>query len=252
LLDGCLGSLRWADELLVLVDAASRDGTAEVARRHTERVVVLPFAGFPRQRNRALDLLTTGWALFVDADERVPPSLAAEVRRAVAEAAGAVGFWIPRRNVICGRWIRGAGWWPDRQLRLLKRGRAAYDESDRVHEVARLDGTASAVGEPLLHLNYETLAEFRAKQACYAGLEARALWERGARARPRNLVLQPIREFRRRFLELAGYRQGWLGLQLSLLMAEATFATYRELLRLGRTERRSQRPKRWMPVSEAK
>jgi glycosyltransferase involved in cell wall biosynthesis len=234
MLDGCLGSLRWADELLVLVDAASRDGTAEVARRHTERVVVVPFAGFPRQRNQALDLLTTGWALFVDADERVPPSLAAEVRRAVAGRSAVDGFWIPRRNLICGRWVRGAGWWPDRQLRLLKRGRAAYDESDRVHEVARLDGVAGTLAEPLLHLNYETLSEFRAKQARYAGLEARALWERGARARPRNLILQPIREFRRRFLELAGYRQGWLGLQLSLLMAEAKFATYRELLRRTR------------------
>ena len=77
LLDGCLVSLRWADEMLVLVDDQTRDTTATIAARHTERVVVCEFRGFPHQRNRALDLAGGDWVLFVDADERVPPSLAA-------------------------------------------------------------------------------------------------------------------------------------------------------------------------------
>lgn len=234
LLDGCLVGLGWADELLVLVDAASRDRTAAVARQYTDRVEVLPWRGFARQRNRALELARGEWTLFVDADERVLPALAAEVRRAIVERPEAAGFWVPRRNVIRGRWVRHAGWWPDHQLRLLRRGRARYDESTRVHEVAALDGPAGTLAEPLLHLNYETLAEFRAKQARYARLEARALWEQGQRARPHNLVLQPLRELRRRFWELGGYRQGLLGLELSAALAEATLTTYRELRRLGR------------------
>lgn len=233
-LDGCLVSLAWADELLVLVDAASRDRTAEVARRHTERVVELPFGGFPRQRNRALELAGGEWVLFVDADERVPPALAAETRRAIGDRPEAAGFWIPRRNLIRGHWVRYAGWWPDRQLRLLRRGQARYDESTLVHEVAQLDGPAGTLTEPLIHLNYETLAEFQAKQARYARLEARSLWQQGHRARPHNLVLQPLRELRRRLLDLDGYRQGRLGLELSASMAAATFLTYRELLRLAR------------------
>lgn len=234
ILEGCLAGLRWADEVLVLVDAASRDATLQIARRFADRVVLLPFDGFAQQRNRALDLAAGGWVFFVDADERVPPGLAAEARRVVAGRPETAGFWIPRRNLICGRWIRHAGWWPDRQLRLLRRGRARYDESDAVHEVARLEGAAGALGEPLLHLNYETMAEFRAKQARYAELEARTLWERGARARPRNLVSQPISELRRRFWELGGYREGKLGLELSLAMAAARFMTYRELMHLER------------------
>jgi hypothetical protein len=144
------------------------------------------------------------------------------------------GFWIPRRNVIAGEWVRHAGWWPDRQLRLLRRTSARYDEGAVVHEVATLDGPSDTLAEPLLHLNYDTLAEFRAKQTHFAMLEARALWERGQRARPHNLLLQPIREFRRRIVELGGIRQGALGLRLGLEMAWASFLTYRELLALTR------------------
>ena len=194
-LDGCLGSLGWADRVLVVVDAATRDRSAEIARRYTEQVVVLPFHGFPQQRNAGLELAGTDWVLFVDADERVLPALAAEVRRVPQSGADPAGYWVPRRNLIRGEWVRHAGWSPDRQLRLLRRGRARYDESWAVHEVAELDGPAGELVEPLLHLNYESLAEFRAKQREYARLEARTLWERGERARPRNLVLQPLREF---------------------------------------------------------
>ena len=233
-LDGCLAWLGWADRLLVIVDAATRDRSAEIARRYTDRVVMLPFRGFPQQRNAGLELAESDWVLFVDADERVPPALAQEVRRATATPTEVAGYWIPRRNLIRGEWVRHAGWWPDHQLRLLRRDRARYDESRAVHEVAELDGPAGELAEPLLHLNYESLAELRAKQVAYARLEARSLWACGVRARPRNLVLQPIRELRRRYLELGGYRQGGLGLALSAEMARATFVTYRELLRLGR------------------
>lgn len=228
-LEGCLASVGWADELLVLVDAATRDTTVETASRYTERVEVRPFAGFPRQRNLALDLAGSCWVLFVDADERVPPSLATEIRWTLAGGADPVGFWIPRRNLIRGRWVRTAGWWPDRQLRLLKRGAAQYDAAEHVHEVARLDGSAGTLSQPMLHLNYETLGEFRDKQRRYARLQARALYEGGVTARRRSLLGQPVREFWRRFAELGGYRQGWLGLELSLLMAEAKYRTYREL-----------------------
>ena len=258
LLDGCLTSLRWADEILVLVDERTRSGTATIAARHTERVVVCEFRGFPHQRNRALTLAGGDWVLFVDADERVPPSLAAEVRRFVRDAetefgaslasreappggAGSAaadtapaGAWVPRRNVIAGQWVRWAGWWPDHQLRLLRRGHARYDESALVHEVAALDGPAATLRQPLLHLNYETLDEFRSKQRRYALLEARTLLQQGTRARGRSLIGQPARELSRRLIGSGGYRQGPLGLTLAAEMARARLRTYRELLRLQR------------------
>jgi (heptosyl)LPS beta-1,4-glucosyltransferase len=233
-IQGCLGSVAWADERLVVLDPATTDRTAELAERAGARVVASPWRSFQAQRNVALHLATCDWVLFVDGDERVPPSLALEVRERLAQVSDAAGFWIPRRNVIAGVWVKSAGWWPDRQLRLLRRASARYDERGVVHEVAQVDGPTGTLSEPLLHLNYETFDEFRAKQAAYARLEARTLWERGVRAKPRNLLLQPMREFRRRTVELGGLSHGVFGVRLGVEMARATFLTYRELLRLTR------------------
>jgi hypothetical protein len=228
LIQACIASVAWADECLVI-----DDGTTELIRPLAEaagaKVVRRPWAGFPQQRNAGLRLATGDWLLFVDADERVPPALAREVREKIEAPGATVGYWVPRRNIIAGEWVRHAGWWPDYQLRLLRRGHAAYDEGRVVHELAILDGPDGTLSEPLLHLNYETLTEFRAKQRRYASLEARALWESGIRPKPHSLALQPIREFRRRMLSLGGIRQGPLGVRLGLEMALASFWTYREL-----------------------
>jgi len=239
LIGGCLASVASADELLVVLDDRSKNDTGQIAAGAGARVVRRRFESFQRQRNHALDLATGRWVLFVDADERVPPALAAEVRRRLASPAPYAGFWVPRRNLIAGAWVRHAGWWPDHQLRLLDRKRARYDERGTVHEVAALDGPSDRLSEPLLHLNYETLAEFRAKQRWYARLEAETLAQRGVRPRPHSLVLQPVREFRRRVVELGGIRQGPLGVRLGLEMALASFHTYRELRRLTRDRSRA-------------
>ena len=240
LIEGCIASVAWADEILV-IDDGTTDRLRLLAEEAGARVVVRPWQGFPQQRNAGLRLATCDWLLFVDADERVPPALAHEVRRTVAEPGAAVGYWVPRRNVIAGVWVRHAGWWPDCQLRLIRRDHAHYDESRVVHELPILDGPDGTLAEPFLHLNYDSLAEFRAKQRRYAHLEAVALWERGVRPRPHSIVLQPIREFRRRFVELGGIHQGPMGARLGLEMALAAYWTYRELRTMVRQEQTTSR-----------
>jgi (heptosyl)LPS beta-1,4-glucosyltransferase len=233
-IERCLTALAWADERLVVIDGATTDDTAIRAEACGARVVTRPFSSFADQRNAALSLASGAWVLFVDADEVVSPELAAEVRRAVDAAGATVGFWIPRHNVICGRWVRHAGWYPDEQLRLLRRGKARYDERRLVHELVQLDGPDGHLREPFIHYNYANLAQFRRKQARYAELEALALHRRGVRPRPRNFVLQPLREFRRRYVTLDGYKDGLLGFQLAALLAWTTFSTYWKLERLWR------------------
>ena len=235
-LAGCLESVAWVPVRLVLVDARSRDATASIAARYTPHVYQEPFRSFPQFRNRALALATTRWVLFVDADERVPPALAQEIREALerAEPDDVAGFWIPRRNRICGRWMRGAGWWPDYQLRLLRRDAARFDPDGLVHEVPRLAGPTRRLRRPLLHYNYDTLAEFVAKQRRYATLEAYARWRQGAPApRLRGLIGQPVREFWRRYVTLGGHRDGALGLLLAAYLGYAAWQRTRLLARLN-------------------
>jgi glycosyltransferase involved in cell wall biosynthesis len=215
----CLRSIDWANELLVLVDAATCDRTREVALSHGARMAEQPFENFAAQRDQALKLATGEWVLFVDADERVPLALRDEVLSAVTSPGERVGFWIRRDNYLCGRLVRGAGWYPDFQLRLLKRGAARFDPKRVVHEQALLDGPAGHLRNAFVHFNYRTLGEFVRKQERYACLEAQRWLATHGRPRLRALLGQPAREFCRRYLQLQGYREGMLGLLLSVLLA---------------------------------
>jgi len=224
-IEECLRSLTWADHLLV-VDSNSTDRTVELARGAGASVEHRAFVNYADQRNAALELAHSDWVFFVDADERATPELASEVRSAV-DSSSIVGWRVPRRNMIWGKWIQHAGWYPDYQLRLLKRGSARYDLARPVHEVVILDGQEGWLNNPLIHHNYETVGQFLRKQDAYATFEARILREKGIRPRPHSLVLQPLREFWRRYVSLQGYKDGGHGLALSCLMAYYTHVAYR-------------------------
>lgn len=247
-LPACLESLRFADRVIV-VDSGSRDGTPALARAAGAAVVDHPFVNYSRQRAFALGLSTTRWTLFVDADERVPAALASEIRHVVDQGAGVrtddalaesadasvdapAGYWIPRANVFWGHTLRGGGWWPDHQLRLLRTGRAHYDPLRGVHEVASLDGPAGWLANPLVHLNYASWAEFDAKQRAYARLDAQRRLADGWRLRPHQRITQPLRAMYYRYVALGGWRDGWLGLRLAMKMA-ATEAFTLALMRSG-------------------
>ena len=219
-LAGCLTSVAGlADEVLVLLDQRTTDHSAAIATNHGARVVSAPWRGFPAQRNHALRLCTCPWVLFLDADERVTPALAAEIQALLAGRPAAVGYWLPRRNLFFGRALRGGGWYPDHQLRLLRRNAAHYDETRLVHEYAALDGAAATLHGHLLHHNIERLDELWAKQSAYALAEARTLAQAGRQTRWRNFIGAPAREFWRRYVRLGGWRDGALGLFLCATLA---------------------------------
>ncbi len=232
-IERCLGSLRWADSLLVILDDRTVDTTAELAARRGARVVSRRFEDFGRQRNEALEIAEADWVLFVDADEVVTSDLAVEVRSAINRAYRA-GYWVPRKNILFGHWVRHAGWSPDYQLRLLHRDSAHYREDRSVHELVDLRGSEGYLNNPLIHYNYATVRQFLAKQRVYSAMEAEDMHRRGIRVKPQNYLLQPWRQFWRRFVSLRGYRDGWVGLLLSSLLAYYELKMYLRLTALSR------------------
>jgi len=219
MLPGCLESVAFADDRLVLVDAVTVDRTREIARLHGARVEERAFDTFAAQRDAALAFARGEWVLFVDADERVTPALRHEVLATVSQPRVSGGFWIPRENYLMGRRIRYAGWYPDYQLRLLQKAAAHFDPRRPVHEVALIDGPIGYLREPLVHFNYRTLAEFVHKQERYCRLEAERWLATYGPPRRRAILGQPARELWRRYVTLQGYREGPLGALLCLLLA---------------------------------
>jgi len=153
----CLDSVDWCDELVV-VDGGSRDATVEIARRHTPRVLHNPWPGYRAQKQVALDATTQPWVLSLDADERVTPELATEVRAALAGVPGDVnGFAMPRLVPYLGRWWYRGGWWPRPRVRLVRRGRAVWGGVDP-HDRLEVRGGVERLRAPILHYTYPDVA----------------------------------------------------------------------------------------------
>lgn len=226
----CIESVRWADAILVL-DSGSTDDTLALAQASGARTLYHEWVNYTVQRNAALEAVTEEWVFFVDADERSSPEQGAEIRAQI-EAGAHAGFWVPRHNYILGRLTKGAGWYPDYQLRVLKRTQSHYDRSRAVHETVILEGEAGYLQTPLIHYNYQNLAQFYAKQQRYTHFAAEEMHRQGVRVKPQNYLLQPIRHFIWRFISLKGYRDGLHGLRLSLMMAWYEFQKYRWLAAL--------------------
>lgn len=229
----CLATLQWADSIIVY-DSFSSDRTVERAQAAGAQVLQHRFENYGAQRDAALAATDSDWVLFVDADERVSPALAAEIRGCLDQPQR--GWYLPRHNYIFGRLTLGAGWYPDYQMRLLYRSSARYDPARPVHEEVLLEGDAGYLNEPLIHLNYRDPAHFREKQARYSEIEARNRFAAGLRPRPWTWITMPLRQFLWRYLTLKGYRDGLHGLHLSMLMAWYEFDCWRHVSRLRRGE----------------
>jgi glycosyltransferase involved in cell wall biosynthesis len=124
-IEAALASLSWADEIIV-VDRESTDNTTEIARKFTGKVIVRPWPGYVAQKNFAAEQASHDWIFSLDADERVTPELAAEIKAALAREPRAAGYRVPRVTFHLGRWMRSTDWYPDYQLRLYDRRRARW------------------------------------------------------------------------------------------------------------------------------
>ncbi len=224
----CLASLSWTDSQVVF-DSFSTDGTVALSQQAGARVIQHPFEDYAQQRNAAIDHVDADWIFFVDADERATPKLAVEVRRVIAERPE-VGWSVPRHNYIFGRLTLGCGWYPDYQFRLFRRGYARWERP--VHEVAIVDGAQANLENPLIHYNYDDLADFTSRQTKYSDIDAAILRRQGVRPSVYTPLTQAWRQFWWRFVQLRGIRDGLHGLWLSLLMAYYEGRKYRVLRRL--------------------
>jgi hypothetical protein len=233
---GCIRSCGPDGDLLVF-DSLSTDATQQRAREAAQdrpgglRIEQHPFTNYAEQRDAALAHVRTQWVLFIDADERATPALIAEVCQRISSPGAPAGFWVPRHNVILGHRMRHAGWFPDYQLRLFQTAKGKYDPLRPVHEGVLLDGTAEHLSEPFIHYNYRSMRQLIDKQRRYARHDAHQLWQEGVRFRPRSLASQPAREFVRRYVTLAGWRDGAHGLLMSAVMAWYRLAVLGELRR---------------------
>ena len=230
----CLASAAFARELIV-VDSGSSDATVSLARQAGARVeVAADWPGFGPQKNRALALATQPWVLSLDADERVTPQLREEILRTIASADARDAWAMPRLSSFCGQFMRHSGWYPDRVVRLFRRGRARFSD-DAVHERVLTDGPAGQLKGDLLHCTYPDFETMLEKLNRYSSVSAAAMFASGERSSLPGAMARGAWAFVRTYLLRSGWLDGRMGFVLALSIAEGTYYKYVKLWHLGRT-----------------
>jgi glycosyltransferase involved in cell wall biosynthesis len=240
-LAAALESVRWADEVIV-VDAESTDDTVAIARRHTDRVIVRPWPGYIDQKNFAAAQASHDWIFSLDADERVTPALADEIRALVAAGPARAGYRVPRVSRYLGRWIRSTDWYPDYQLRLYDRRRARW-AGRYVHESVQAEGEAGRLRADLEHYPYRDVSHHLRTIERYSSLAARQLFEDGRRTGPLRIVLHADAAFLRNYLLRGGITDGAPGLIVSLLNSYYVAMKFVKLWEAGQKKTEDRRQK---------
>lgn len=221
-IEDCLRSARWAGELLV-VDSFSTDGTLEIARQYTDRILQRPFTAPQEQKNWAVSQARNPWVFILDPDERITTQLRAEVESALQSNSTLVGYRVPRLNYVLGEPLRIAAYFPDYQLRLFRRD-APRRPSQRVHGQDVFDGLVAALNAPLIHYAHRTVHQSMSTLLFgWAPLEAA---ERSSKGLGFNLLFRPFVAFALRYFVRGGWRAGLRGLAVSWLWAMYVASTY--------------------------
>ena len=232
----CLDSLQFAGEIIV-VDSGSSDRTIEICREAGAQVhETADWPGYGPQKNRALELATGDWVLSLDSDEFVSAALRAEIEQAIASSRDFAAYAMPRRSSFCGRYMRHSGWWPDRVVRLFRRGGARFTEA-LVHERVLAEGRVGRLREPILHEAVTNIDQLVAKLNAYSSASAQMKHAQGQRATLATALFHGLWAFFRTYILRLGFLDGREGFLLAVANAEGSYYRYVKLMMLGREKR---------------
>ena len=235
-----IDSVAWADEVIV-VDSGSSDGTADIARAKGARVSTRAWTGYADQKNHAATLASHDWIFSLDADERVTPALATEIRALLREEPAKRCYRLPRVTFHLGRWIRTTDFYPDYQARLYDRRAGAW-HGEFVHESVKVNGEVGYLRGELEHYSFRDLSDQVLRINRYSNLAARQMYLGGRRATAYHLLVHPPAAFLRNYLLRRGFLDGSAGLLISLMNAYSVFLKFAKLWELAHTTPNPQLP----------
>src|SRR5436305_1097602 len=238
---GCIESLLWCDEILV-VDSFSTDRTPEIVRRYDKvRFFQRTYFGSASQKNWAMDQVENDWILIFDADERCTPALQREIEEVLSAGPRHEAYTIKRRVYFMGRVIRFSGWQHDRVVRLVRTGTARYPNR-RVHADMITRGTAPVLRHPMEHYMTDTLDEYIRRIEKYSFWGAAQNWKDGKESGFAAIFGRSLWRFLRTYFFQLGILDGMHGLVFCMLQGYGTYLKWALLWGWHVNARRGRQP----------
>jgi len=234
----CLASLRGVADEVVIVDSGSRDGTERIAREAGAVFLARPWLGYGPQKNLAAERGAHDWVLSLDADEALSDELRASILRLKADGPGADAYEMNRLNSYCGRFLRHSGWYPDRKVRLWRKGAARWADAS-IHELVEVSPGASVerLRGDLLHYTIRDRAQHLRTIEKFTTLSAEALLRESKGGHAWKRYVSPPASFLRGYVLKLGFLDGTAGWEVCRLSAYAAWLKYEKLRRLARERR---------------
>ena len=222
-IERCLASVAAIADEIIVVDGTSTDNTAQLAKKMGAKVIVTPnLPMFHINKQKALDASTSDWILQLDADEVVDTPLREEILRVISNPASSDAYDVPRRNYFLGDWLRKGGQYPDRVIRLFRRGAGMFPAKS-VHEQIAISGSLGHLSHPLDHYSYVSVSQYWKKSASYITLTAEAInaekHHRSLKTAVSYMVIKPVMTFLALYIRHKGFLDGWRGFIYALFSA---------------------------------
>ena len=235
-LRSCLQSIAFARQIVV-IDSGSTDATLQIAAKFGCEIYNEVWHGFGPQKQMAIDKCREQWILVLDADERIPQETADVVKKIVNTLkVKETGFSFPRKNYFQGRWIKHAGWWPDRITRLFRK-EAGRMTSAAVHEAVVVEGLVGSLDVPIEHFTESRLSKIMQKIDKYSTLGAQEAFQEGKQATTFSAFARAFLAFIQGYFVRLGFLDGMPGLTLAVTDAVNKFFKYAKLSELTRIYR---------------
>jgi glycosyltransferase involved in cell wall biosynthesis len=230
---------KFADEIVV-VDMKSDDKTVDIAKKAGAKVYEYKRTGYVEPaRNFAIGKATGKWILIIDADEKLPGSLAKKLKKIVKDP-NANYYRLPRKNLIFGKWVKHSRWWPDYNIRFFQKGFVSWSEV--IHSVPMTQGKGLDLPAredlAIIHNNYESIEQYIERMNRYTTLQAKGLIKEGYEFSWKDIITKPTSEFLSRYFAGQGYKDGLHGLALALLQAFSELTLYLKIWQSEKFEER--------------
>lgn len=228
----CLQSLEGVADEIVVVDSGSTDRTEQICREAKVRLIHQAWLGYAEQKNLGNSIAENDWILSLDADEALSEELRNSLLAWKRNPDTNFVYFVNRLTNYCGHWVRHCGWYPDQKIRFWNKKQGKWE--GLIHENIAIQMPQKHLKGDILHYSYYTIHDHLKQLNHFTELMAQEAIEKGKKGSLLKIVFSPLVKFLKSYFLQLGFLDGYYGLVICLISAQATFIKYVKIKELGK------------------